>query len=134
MQYGARSNLAPGVSMDLTPIIIATISAIVAVSSVVIQVRKDKHRTDADALAILEQSNARLAARLEQQAMKIDEMEALIQHNESIHQAQMAEIRAKYEKALLENDDLREWAERLVYQVRSFGNTEPVKMRVRSHE
>jgi hypothetical protein len=120
--------------MDTTPIIIAVISAIVAVSSVVIQVKKDKRRTDADALAILEQSNARLAERLERQAVKIDDMEALIQRNEAIHKAQMDEIRMKYEKALLENDDLREWAERLVYQVKSFGNTEPVKMRVRTHE
>ena len=99
-------------------------------------------KDDASAVDILEQSNARLADRVDKLQVRVDEQNRAIEANEAKHQAEIdaikaeyaaktAELDAKYQRVVEENTDLRDWAERLVHQVQSLG-AEPVKLRFRT--
>ena len=88
-------------------------------------------KDDASTSDILEQTNTRLAAKVDAQDRRIEELKAIIEQNDASAQAKIDELEAKYERVMQENADLRDWAERLVHQVQSLG-AEPVKLRVRA--
>jgi hypothetical protein len=98
--------------MDATPIILASIAGIISVVSLIIQANRDRHKTNADALSILEQSNARMAQRLATQDERIDKLET-----------QTAQMAIMLTGAFAEVDGLRSGVNLLTDQLRANGLT-----------
>ena len=119
-------------------VIVAIITALVSISASIgatwMQTRKwregEQPRADADTTDVLTGTSLELvqAVRKEMQANKETAMNEIMTLRGELATVRIENYRMR--EKLTELEDVREWAERLVHQVRSLGG-EPVKMRAK---
>lgn len=120
-----------------TAITIAIISAVVSLASMALMLYKwltgEKPRSDADAAGEITDTSMSLLKVVRAEMKTRDDQHAAELASMRLELNAMREENKLLREKLYRLEDVEDWAERLVFQIRSLpGNIEPVKIRVRN--